>query len=200
MPLFGRKKESDASAKAGGGARVSDTDWSDLDNVRAEWPSSVPNDDDLIGWQNGFRIYEQGMPPNNDIPPLQMFNIAEYMSRELRHAVYGKSRLTPEQTVETIGRVLDLLARTPFGAVDWLEPELAYGLIRLAFAIAKLNGWQPVELGGDGTIPSGLMSARPELSEGALSHTGVAPGDAVRSFFASPASKWSGAFNQPPTH
>lgn len=178
MPLFRRKTRPDTSTSGLAGAptqaSASPKRW-DIDAIRAEWPEKSPTDEDLLAWRNGNRMYEEGSSP------VHVVNLAEYMSREMRHALYGGTRLSPEDTAEGIRRMLELLARTPSDPPFWAE--FAHSLVRLAFAIVRLNGWQPAELGGDGTVAFTAVSDNPDLFDAAIRDAGTPEGAGIRHFF-----------------
>jgi hypothetical protein len=179
MPLFRRKTRTDTSSASEVGGVPSEAGanpnrW-DIDAISAEWPQASPSDDDLLAWRNGNRMYEEGQPP------VHVVNLAEYMSREVRHALYGATRLSRVDTAESLRRMLELLARTPTDPPFWTE--FAHRLVRLVFAIVRLNGWQPAELGGDGTVSFTAVDGNPELFDAAMRDTGTPHGEAISRFF-----------------
>jgi hypothetical protein len=125
-----------------------------------EWPRRSPSDDDLVGWRNGMRLYEQGPAP------MQVVNVAEYLSREVGHDLYTQCRLPDDQIVESLRRMLEMLARTPEEPDFWLDA--AQGLVRLCFAVIRRRGWQPRELHGDGTLDFKAVAENRRVFEGAI--------------------------------
>jgi hypothetical protein len=126
---------------------ISDIDWSDLDNVRAEWPnSSFEHDADLLAWRNGMRMADE------DEFPAQRFNEAEYMTRALRHHLYGDGPLSDADVLASVQLVLDLVERFTSLPYEGFYDEFIPKIRRLPLAIIKQRGWQPAHLGGDGSV------------------------------------------------
>lgn len=150
------------------------TDWADLDAIRAEWPQERFESDDRLGYDNGIRL--SGDP---GMPPLQRLNYAEYITRGLRHALYDNVLVSREEAAIGARTILELLepAPEPDSPIEYFIRRRS---IRLALALAKLNGWQPVELGGDGTVP---VSPDSPVVVDAIRFGPVPDSESVRRFF-----------------
>jgi len=129
-------------------------DWSELENVRAEWAGQLMSErDGLLGWTNGMRMFDE---PH---PPAQILNIAEYMTRGLAHQLFVPL-LSDADALRTCRRVLTLVDQVP--AEPAFVAEFGPRLARLALTIIRERGWQPRELGGDGSVTDEIASARPD--------------------------------------
>ena len=129
-------------------------DWSELENVRAEWAGQLMSErDGLLGWTNGMRMFDE---PH---PPAQILNIAEYMTRGLAHQLFVPL-LSDADALRTCRRVLTLVDQVP--AEPAFVAEFGPRLARLALTIIRERGWQPMELGGDGSVTDEIASARPD--------------------------------------
>ena len=113
------------------------------------------------------------------MPPLQRLNYAEYITRGLRHALYDNALISRDEAAVGARTILEVLEPAP-------EPDspIAYYIrrrsVRLALALAKLNEWQPVEFGGDGTVP--VNPASPVVVD-AIRFGPVPDSESVRRFF-----------------
>lgn len=111
--------------------------------------------------------------------PLQRVNYAEFITRGLRHALHGDGLLSDDEAAIGAGTILEVLEPAP-------EPDSSIALyirrrsVRLAMALAKLNGWQPVDLGGDGTVPVNALSP---IVLDAIRYGPVRDTESVRRFF-----------------
>ena len=83
-------------------------------------------------------------------------------------------------TAESLRRMMELLARTPSDPPFWAE--FAHRLVRLVFAIVRLNGWQPAELGGDGTVAFTALDGNPELFDAAMRDVDTPHGQSISRF------------------
>jgi hypothetical protein len=126
---------------------ISDIDWSDPANICAEWPQSqLDADSDLLAWHNGMRMADQ------DEYPAQRFNEAEYMTRALRHELYGVGLLSDSDVLVSSQRALhliELFTTAPYD--DWMD-EFIPRVRRLPLSIIRQRGWQAPHLGGDGSV------------------------------------------------
>jgi hypothetical protein len=150
------------------------TDWADLDTIRAEWPEDKFESQDRLGYDNGIRL--SGDP---GMPPLQRLNYAEYITRGLRHALYDDGLVSRDEAAIGVRTILEVLEPAP-GPDSPIAFYLRRRSVRLALALAKLNGWQPVELGGDGTVV--INSASPIIVD-AIRFGPVPDSESVQRFF-----------------
>jgi hypothetical protein len=150
-------------------------DWSDDVRIRAEWTSQLQGvEEGRLGWSNGMRLFEQ------QPVAAQLLNVAEYLTRGLAYTYLGQPLVTDEQAAETVRRVLRAISDMP-PTVPSFQREFAPRLVRLALAVARQQGWQPVSLGGDGQIGEGLLRA--DVVIDAVSVPGVARENYLRHFF-----------------
>jgi hypothetical protein len=159
MALFKRKEGSksllaaDAAPRSPESATISEVDWSDPANICAEWPQNQFDlDQDRLAWRNGMRMADQ------DEFPAQRFNEAEYMTRALRHHLYGSGPLSDVEVLISSQRVLhllDLYTSAPYP--DWAD-QFIPKIRRLPLAIIRQRSWQAEHLGGNGTAQIDLES------------------------------------------
>lgn len=153
----------------------SPVDWRDIDNIKAEWPITDSDvEQDLLGWRNGMRMALQ------DEVPGQRFNEAEYITRGLRYRLYSGSPLTDDEAAESVRLILLQLHRAPVAIMEMMS-EFVPKLVRLALAIMRERGWQPVELGGTGRINVDLNTP---IVLSAIATQSAPGGDYLRYFFA----------------
>jgi len=150
-------------------------DWSDDARIRAEWTSQLQGvEEGRLGWSNGMRMFEQ--QPHAG----QLLNVAEYLTRGLAYTYLGQPLITDEQAAETVRRVVRAISDMP-PTVPSFQREFAPRLVRLALAVARQRGWQPVSLGGDGQLGEDLLRA--DVVIDAVGAPGVAREDYLRHFF-----------------
>lgn len=161
MGLLRRKKRESVLPEPGSAglpatSAESNIDWTDINNIRAEWANQLQSPDQgMLGWQNGMMLYDDGPIP------AQRLNVAEYMTRALAHSLFEEPLLTDDQAAEAVRRVLTMIEGMWDGALDW-QMEFGPRIARLALAVTRLQGWQPIDLGGDGRVTEEIMSADPE--------------------------------------
>ncbi len=152
------------------------TDWADTDNIRGEWTDLESEDQAMLSWRNGMSMYDQGPIP------AQRLNVAEYITRALAYTLVGRPLLSDEQAVESVRRVLTMLASLP-AEPAWLA-DFAPRLIRLALAVARMHSWQPTALGGDGHIPDDLVvQVHNGPFWGSITSPGIDRDEVIRHFF-----------------
>lgn len=149
MAFFKRKttqqNASPPAVRQSAPAQPSEVDWADPESIRTEWPQEqLDLDADLLGWRNGMQMAAE------DEFPAQRFNEAQYMTRALRHHLYGSGPLSDADALATVDLVLDLLDR--FTQADYPDSYDKYipRIRRLPLTIIRERGWQPSHLGGDG--------------------------------------------------
>jgi hypothetical protein len=158
--------------------RPATVDWSDIENIRAEWKTLESVDASMLGWRNGMRMYDDGPVPT------QRLNVAEYLTRALGHHLFGEYLLTDADAAETVRRVLTMVEMVPSLPADG-QAKFALRLARLALAIVKRESWQPMSLGGDGQVNDQILrSDRHGLVWSSVRCPGISDEDAMRHFFA----------------
>lgn len=117
-----------------------DSDWSDINAIRAEWPEhSLDPDADMRRWQEGIRLYD-----NDDYG--SMMKSATLLSHALAHSLYSEGILRGDDLPETAFKVLfSAMSAPPDGRTF---ADSAQKAARLALTIVRENGWQPRALGG----------------------------------------------------
>jgi hypothetical protein len=131
-----------------------DTDWADLENVRAEWQGQLePEAAARLGWNNGSRMFVEGVVPG------QRLNVAEYLTRGLAYHLFTPI-LTDDDALVAAKRVLTLVDQIPDQPA--FLADLAPRLARLALAVIRQKGWQPSQLGGDDSVTAEILNARPD--------------------------------------
>ncbi|MEU4241176.1 hypothetical protein [Actinoplanes sp. NPDC026619] len=175
MPLFRQQSQPLPGSLAAPPAAPA-VDWSNDDRIRAEWPPGQleGTDGGRLGWNNGMRLYE------DDIAPGQLINVAEYLTRGLVYTYLGQPLMTGDQAAETVRRILWLITTMPAGGSPVLD-QIAARLVRLALAVTRQKGWQPVSLGGNGRISEDLLQV-PVIVE-AVGAPDVRRNDNLRHFF-----------------
>jgi ABC-type glycerol-3-phosphate transport system substrate-binding protein len=85
MGWFRRSKQSDHTAvpEEAAGVSVPDTDWADLEAVLAEWREDPEPPD----WGRAMEMFEEGPVP------AQRLNVAEYLTRRLKLALFDRTAL-----------------------------------------------------------------------------------------------------------
>jgi len=160
-----------------GPATPAPVNWADVENIRNEWRTQLESaDDSMVAWRNGMRMYDDGPVP------AQRLNTAEYMTRALGHQLFGRRLLTETDAAETVRRVLTMVELVPSEPI-WLL-DFAPRLARLALAVAREEGWQPVSLGGDGQVTDQILSAdRRGIVWNSVRCPGIADQDVMSHFF-----------------
>jgi TPR repeat protein len=121
------------------------TDWSILENVRAEWPADdLEPKADLDSWREGMRLYDA----RDDYA--SMVESGRLMCRALRHHLYGRGILVDADLPETTHRVLFSSCFPPPDQRTF--PQSVQAQVRLGLTIVKKEGWQPVPYGGNGAM------------------------------------------------
>lgn len=160
MPLFGRRRDGEAAANSAqarpalatsAGMPEPTQDWTDPQTIRAEWEGQVQgNDDGMLGWRNGTRMFEEGLVP------AQTLNVAEYLTRGLSYHLFDPI-LTDQQAKVAAQRVLGLIDQVP--SEPAFLAQFAPRISRLALTVAREKRWQPASLGGDGSITTEILGA-----------------------------------------
>ena len=182
MGIFKRKLSGSAlstshSTQRLGPVDVLQYDWSakadpaDIENVRAEWNINDPDYRDPRAWGNGMRLFETG-------PPGQRFNAAEYMSRGFCNVLFDPNSMDDESVAVTIERMLIVFDKGPISSN--LEAEIAAKRIRLALAVMRERGWQPIPLDGTSRMNVDLDTPRIRAS---LSCAAVPSHQSLEHFF-----------------
>ncbi len=151
---------------------MSFTDERLLDDVRREWPlDGADPDADVRAWRRGTELYE------DDDRYDALLRAGDLMAQAVRHHLHAQDVLRDDDLAVTLHSLL-FAATTPPPAGGPPAAE-ALRLSRLALAVVKQHGWQPVALGGNGHIA-------PELFEDAeivqVLTAAIAP-DELASFF-----------------
>src|SRR5262249_24469744 len=127
-----RKKNPPPRAKA----PVATVDWSDIEMIRREWPSSGMDPvADLEAWRAGQQLYAA----NDDYR--SMIRAGELMCQALRHNLYGQGVLRAQELPATVHSVLYAACTRPPGTPTM--PEQVRRQMRLALTVCRENGWQP---------------------------------------------------------
>lgn len=126
------------------------TDWSDIDNVRAEWPKSALDPErDLRKREEGISLYNQG--PGQS--PASALRAATLLAPSLAHSLYGEGIIRGQDLIDTVYKTL-------FASLDVADdrtfPDEAQRIARLALTLVRENGWQPAAMGGDGLFDNVL--------------------------------------------
>lgn len=151
-------------------------DWSDEKVIRGEWEKQLEGESGgRLGWSNGRRLFAEGPVP------AQLVNVAEYMSRGLAYTYVGQPLFPDDQAAETVRQMLAALSSMP-PTVPAFQWRFARRIARLALAVTRQKGWQPVPLGGDGQIGEQFLQASVVLD--AITAPGVSRDDYLRHFFA----------------
>jgi hypothetical protein len=132
--LFDRKKQQGAVPAP------SATDWSKIENIRAEWPqSSLDRAADLQKYQHALALFER-----DDYPA--MMQAATLFAAALAHSLYGEGILQGSELPETVHRTLYCSLCAPPDRKTFADT--AQKAARLALTIMRENGWQPASMGG----------------------------------------------------
>lgn len=186
MGLFGKRREANAPGGQSGssssglanatGQPEPTEDWTNPQAVRAEWANQLEGEDGgRLGWGNGTRMFEEGVIPG------QKLNVAEYITRGLAYHLFTPI-LTDEQAQVAARRVLTLVDEIP--AEPAFFAEFGPRLSRLALTVIREKGWQPLSLGGDGSVTDEILGARPDgLVVYSARSAGVRADDALSHFF-----------------
>lgn len=182
MALFGRKKPTQVyapppSRPAGPATGSPRPIPRDLAGVKAEWKAEPEE-----GFSQGWAFFDKP-----DLPAGQNVNGAEYLTRGLRAELHNPGAL--QQNTDTIRegcrRTIILAGRTP-REIAW-QSETASMCIRLGLMLTKVNGWQPTQYGGDGSITDADLDVdRPDLLVAAIAPETSQPSEALRAFFDRP--------------
>jgi hypothetical protein len=134
-PLASRQPEASApdNRRSDGAA----PGWSNVNAIRAEWPStSLDRSADLGSWQQGVRQFE-----GNDADYRVMMRCTSLLAPALAHTLYGPSILRHDDLQETVAMVLYAsLAKPPDGRTFSDSSQRA---ARLALTVAREQGWMP---------------------------------------------------------
>jgi len=130
-------------------ARPKDVDWSDIANVRAEWPISKldPNSD--------LRKWEQGLALCGIDDYASMMQCATLMSSALAHSLYGEGIVHGDDLVNTVGNTLFASLGSPPDMKTFADS--AQRAARLVLTLIRENGWQPAHMGGKGLFDRLVM-------------------------------------------
>ena len=116
------------------------TDWSKIENVKAEWPrSELDPGVDLQRYEQALALYER-----DDYA--SMMQCAKLFATALAHSLYGPGILHGDDLANTVHKTLYCaLCASPDGRTF---AESAQKAARLAMTLMRENGWQPPSLGG----------------------------------------------------
>ena len=118
-----------------------------VDRVREEWPlDGVDVEADVRTWREGAELYE-------DADDDELLLAGELMARAVRHHVHGGRALREDDLAVTVQSLLFAAGTPSAGAV----PGRACRLARLALAVIAQQGWQPLQLGGNGHITAEIF-------------------------------------------
>lgn len=118
------------------------TDWSNLDNIRREWPQAgLDRVADRNAWGEGLQIY------NND-DYMSMMRCVQRLSPALAHSLYDTPLLVGDELPETLHHALYAAVSTPPDGRTFADH--AQKSARLILTLIRENGWQPASLGGSG--------------------------------------------------
>jgi hypothetical protein len=166
MALFRRKQDPDllpppapprstpnrsasASSTAQDQSATGGTDWSDIANIRNEWPQSqLDVDTDLGKWREGIALYE-----NDDY--LSMMKCANLLSSALAHSLYGDGIVQGDDFPDTIFKALYASLEPPPDGRSF--PDGPQRCARLALTLVRENGWSPASMGGSGLFDKLIM-------------------------------------------
>jgi hypothetical protein len=125
------------------------TDWSNIENIRAEWPAAqLDPQADLEKWQLGVALY------NNDDYP-SMMECASLLPTALAHHLYGEGLLRGEAFPDTMFKTLYAsLSKPPDGQTF---APVARRAVRLVLTLLRENGLQPKSMRGQGLLPEEFM-------------------------------------------
>lgn len=125
------------------------TDWSDIKNIRAEWPASdLDPQADLAKWERGMALYD-----SDDYA--SMMECACLLSAALAHSLYGEGIVHGDDFLTTLYRALwAALSRPPDGRTF---AEGAQRAVRLTLTLMRENGLQPASMGGRGAFDQLVM-------------------------------------------
>src|ERR1039458_3756452 len=137
------------SANHNQSATSNGTDWSDIANIRKEWPQSqLDVDADLRKWREGIALYE-----NDDY--MSMMKCATLLSSALAHALYGEGILHGDEFPDTIFKVLYASLEPPPDGRSF--PDGPQRSTRLALTMVRENGWSPASMRGSGLFDKLIM-------------------------------------------
>lgn len=167
-----RRSGKDRSDEQGDPTPIADVDWANREVVLAEWR----DDPEAPDWGAAMEMFDEGRLP------VQRFNVAEYLTRRLKLALFDRSTMPDDLTAEVCRRVLIILSEIPTEPLWMADLHRKFGprLIRLPLALIRDRGWQPVRYGGDETVRVDLDVA-PIASAVATTH--APDGEYLRYFF-----------------
>lgn len=156
-----------------------ETDWSDIEKIRKEWPlSALDPQADLVKWQEGWALYE-----NDDYR--SMMRCATLLATALAHSLYGEGIIHGEDLPNTVFRTLYASLEAPPDGRTFAES--AQRAARLALTLVRENGWQPSSMGGSGLFDKLIMDkGNFMLLTTATSPTGLPWDGGLQSFFSVP--------------
>lgn len=153
--------------------------WSDIENIRKEWPASqLDHQDAITKWQQAMMLYD-----NDDYG--SMMQCASLFSTALAHFLYGEGILHGDDFPNTVFKTLYSCLKAPPDGKTFAET--AQRGARLVLTLIRENGWQPPSMGGQGLFDNLIMDKGNYI----LLSTAIGPpnrpweGD-LKSFFAVP--------------
>jgi len=156
-----------------------DVDWSIIENIRKEWPSSLlERDADMAKWQQGMSLYER-----DDYP--SMMQCAPLLATALAQSLYGEGIIQGDDFPNTVFRTLYASLEAPPDQRTFAQS--AQRAARLAMTLIRENGWQPASMGGSGLFDQLVMDKGNYM----LLTTAIGPPDRpwegdLKAFFAVP--------------
>jgi hypothetical protein len=147
--MFGRKNRKGNDPDPG----PASTDWSDIENVRAEWPrTGLALESDLASWREGWQLYDDREDHAS------MIRCGGLMARALQHELYGTGFLSGSDLPNTVYRTL--FASTFAPPDQQTFGHAAQAQTRLALTVVKKHGWQSTAEGGNGMFDELLQNTR----------------------------------------
>ena len=115
--------------------------WSDVENIRGEWPlASLNRGVDLERWHEAVALFER-----DDYPA--MMQCATLFATALAHNLYGEGILQGDDLPQTVHRTMYCsLCAPPDGRTFAPSAQKA---ARLAMTIMREYRWQPPKFGGN---------------------------------------------------
>ena len=168
MALFNKKKKTQQpGALPASSASGPCMDWSDIDNVRREWPrAALDPARDLDQYEQALAIYDA----RDDYS--SMMQCATMLSAALAHSLHGSGILKGEDLPETARKILYCSTCPPPDGQTFADS--AQRASRLALTIIRENGWQPPALGGTETFFERMIMDKGRFM---LLSTAIAPPD-----------------------
>jgi hypothetical protein len=151
-----------------------------LDDIRAEWPQgSLDTESDLVGWHQGIDLYT-----NSDYP--SMMRCATLLAAALAHDLYHGNVVPRDDVPDTVLKIIwSSTAPPPDGKTFAPSAEKA---ARLAMAITRELGFQPMSMGGNGAFDHLIQDpGRRILLDGVVNRPGEYH-QGLQQFFAVPPS------------